>query len=63
MAELGAPNLTDGTWIYGGDEASMFKTIHDGRQGWMPAWENRLSEVDRKLLVLYLLDKAGGQTQ
>jgi cytochrome c oxidase cbb3-type subunit 3 len=63
MAELGAPNLTDGAWIYGGDEASMFDTIHDGRQGWMPAWENRLSEVDRKLLVVYLLDKAGGQTQ
>lgn len=58
MAELGAPDLTDGTWIYGGDAASLFDTVHDGRQGWMPAWENRLSPVDRKLLVLYLLDKA-----
>jgi cytochrome c oxidase cbb3-type subunit 3 len=58
IAELGAPNLTDAAWIYGGDAASLFDTIHDGRQGWMPAWESRLSPVDRKLLVLYLLDKA-----
>jgi cytochrome c oxidase cbb3-type subunit 3 len=63
MAELGAPNLTDGAWLYGGDEASVFETIHDGRQGWMPAWENRLAPVDRKLLVVYLLDKAEERAQ
>jgi cytochrome c oxidase cbb3-type subunit 3 len=59
MADLGAPNLTDGTWIYGGDAQTLFQTVHDGRQGWMPAWENRLSPVDRKLLALYLLDLPG----
>lgn len=63
MVELGAPDLTDGAWIYGGDPASLFTTIHDGRAGVMPAWEGRLSEVDRKILALYVhgLGQAGAQ--
>ena len=56
MAELGAPNLTDAIWIYGGDDAHMFETVHDGRQGWMPSWEGRLSPVDRKILTVHLLE-------
>ena len=52
------PNLTDASWIYGGDDASLFETIHDGRQGWMPAWEDRLSLVDRKILTVYLQELA-----
>jgi cytochrome c oxidase cbb3-type subunit 3 len=59
MTDLGAPNLTDDTWIYGGDAETLFQTVYDGRQGWMPAWENRLSPVDRKILALYLLDLPG----
>jgi len=53
--EIGAPNLTDPSWIYGGDRQTLFETIWRGRQGVMPAWEGRLSEVDRKILTLYLL--------
>ncbi|SDY94270.1 cytochrome-c oxidase, cbb3-type subunit III [Citreimonas salinaria] len=56
MNALGAPNLTDEFWIYGGDPQSVFRTIHDGRQGWMPAWEGRLSEAQAKILAIYLLD-------
>lgn len=52
----GAPNLTDDFWIYGGDDAAIFKTVHDGRQGWMPSWETRLTETDRKILALYIQD-------
>lgn len=55
-AEVGAPDLTDKFWIYGGDVQSIFTTIQDGRQGWMPAWDNRLSPLERKILTLYLLD-------
>lgn len=55
--ELGAPNLTDAAWIYGSDDAAMFKTIHDGRQGWMPAWEDRLTRADRMTLTLYLQNR------
>lgn len=55
-AEVGAPDLTDPTWIYGGDEQSIFTTVWNGRQGHMPTWENRLSALDRKILALYLVD-------
>jgi cytochrome c oxidase cbb3-type subunit 3 len=54
--ELGAPNLTDSTWLYGGDEATLLRTVHYGRQGLMPTWEHRLTEVDRKILASYVLE-------
>jgi len=54
--ELGAPDLTDNVWIYGGDAQSIFTSIWNGRQGHMPAWENRLDPVERKILTLYLVD-------
>ena len=56
LIEVGAPNLTDDIWQYGGDAASVRDTLWNGRQGQMPAWEGRLSEVDRKILTLYVLD-------
>lgn len=56
MNEVGAPNLTDEFWIYGGSNEAIFTSIHDGRRGWMPAWEGRLSEAQNKILALYLLD-------
>ena len=55
--ELGAPNLTDHFWIYGGDPQSIYTTVWGGRQGHMPTWEARLSSVDRKILALYLFDQ------
>ena len=55
-SDLGAPDLTDKFWIYGGDLATIDTTIWGGRQGHMPTWESRLSELDRKILTLYLLD-------
>lgn len=54
--DMGAPDLTDDFWIYGGDEESAYRTVYGGRQGRMPAWENRLTETDRKILTLYVLD-------
>ena len=41
--DLGAPDLTDASWIYGGDLQSVVNSIHGGRQGQMPSWEGRLS--------------------
>jgi cytochrome c oxidase cbb3-type subunit 3 len=55
--ELGAPDLADNVWLYGGEIYAIYTTIHDGRQGEMPAWEKRLTPVDRKILVAFLLDK------
>jgi len=54
--EMGAPDLTDNIWIYGGDPQSIFTTVWGGRQGHMPTWENRLSPVERKILALYIAD-------
>lgn len=54
--DVGAPDLTDRNWIYGGDAQSLFTTVWHGRQGHMPTWENRLSALDRKILALYLVD-------
>ncbi|WP_347140437.1 cytochrome-c oxidase, cbb3-type subunit III [Paracoccus sp. SSK6] len=56
MDEIGSPDLTDDFWIYGGSDEAIFTSIHDGRRGWMPAWEGRLSEAQNKILALYLLD-------
>ena len=51
---LGAPNLTDDFWIYGGDRRTLYKTLYDGRQGHMPHWSDRLSPVQLKVLALYV---------
>lgn len=50
----GAPNLTDHFWIYGGSSEAVFKTVYDGRQGWMPAWQGRLSQTEQRMLAVYL---------
>ncbi|MBX9648006.1 MAG: cytochrome-c oxidase, cbb3-type subunit III [Xanthobacteraceae bacterium] len=55
--EVGAPNLADKFWIYGGDRRTIYTTVWGGRQGHMPTWEGRLSYIDRKILTLYLVDK------
>ena len=40
---LGAPDLTDGDWLYGGDGKSILTSILDGRRGAMPAFAGTLS--------------------
>ena len=54
--EVGARNLTDRSFLYGDDPQSLVTTVFNGRQGHMPAWENRLSPLERKILTLYLVD-------
>ncbi|MEJ2061197.1 MAG: cytochrome-c oxidase, cbb3-type subunit III [Gammaproteobacteria bacterium] len=51
---IGAPNLTDRTWLYGGSLAAIKKTITDGRQGQMPAWKDFLGEDKVHLLAAYV---------
>lgn len=52
--DVGAPNLTDDHWIYGGDTQSIYTSVYSGRQGHMPNWGNRLSPLDIKILALYV---------
>ena len=58
MQSVGAPNLTDNFWIYGGDPVAIDQTLREGRQGVMPFWDDRLSLADLKVLTLYVLDLA-----
>ncbi len=51
---LGAPNLTNNIWLYGGDVASLTETITHGRNGNMPAHRELLSEDRRRLLAAYV---------
>ena len=51
---LGAPNLADDIWLYGGDEESVKSTIAAGRFGIMPAFKDRLDDVQIKLLAAFL---------
>ena len=59
--DLGAPNLTDRDWVYGGDRKSVHETLWKGRQGWMPSWDQRLTLAERKLLTVYILAKTGAE--
>ncbi|MDD9824837.1 MAG: c-type cytochrome [Gammaproteobacteria bacterium] len=57
---LGAPNLADSVWLYGGDEESVRHSIALGRVGVMPAWKERLDETQIRLLTAWLAN--GAQT-
>jgi cytochrome c oxidase cbb3-type subunit 3 len=52
---LGAPNLTDNVWLYGGDFPSVTASIRDGRSGVMPAWRHRLSEDERRAIAAWVV--------
>jgi len=59
--ELGAPNLTDRIWLYGGDLATIEQTVTHGRGGVMPAWTGRLDPTTVKSLAVYVHGLGGGQ--
>ena len=56
---LGAPNLTDDTWLYGGDAETIEYAVRNGRNGQMPAFGESLSEERRKLLAAYVQGLSG----
>ncbi|MBA3836326.1 MAG: cytochrome-c oxidase, cbb3-type subunit III [Sphingomonas sp.] len=58
---VGAPNLTDGIWLYGGDRAALSQTIAKARYGIMPAWNTRLDPVTIKMLAVYVHTLGGGE--
>jgi cytochrome c oxidase cbb3-type subunit 3 len=56
---LGAPDLTDHDWLYGGDDKSIMTSILDGRQGAMPPFGAAKSDGEIKDLAHYVLRVAG----
>lgn len=66
MQAMGAPNLTDKVWLYGGSEASIIETITKGRNGVMPAMSQTLGTTSNReaklhLLAAYVYGLGGGQ--
>lgn len=57
---IGAPNLTDTIWLYGGDLESVETTIRDGRGGIMPSWRARLGENDARVIAAYVYSLSHG---
>lgn len=51
---LGAPDLTNDIWLYGGSKGAIAKTIRDGRSGRMPAHEEFLGNDKVHLLAAYV---------
>ena len=51
---MGAPNLTNGIWLYGGSESEIQHTLRNGRNGVMPAFADQLSEDKIHLITAYI---------
>jgi cytochrome c oxidase cbb3-type subunit 3 len=58
---LGAPNLTDNIWLYGGSEKSVTETLVKGRNGQMPAHKEFLGEDKVHLLAAYVYSLSTGE--
>jgi cytochrome c oxidase cbb3-type subunit 3 len=54
--EVGAPNLTDAYWVYGGTLESIIASVHGGRSGHMPTWDERLTKAEIRTLAVYVHD-------
>lgn len=57
---LGAPNLTDNTWLYGSSFAQVQQTLRHGRNGQMPAQEDFLGNDKVHLLAAYVYSLSHG---
>lgn len=51
---LGAPNLSDKTWLYGGSADAIMETIRKGRANAMPAFNDFLGEAKVHVLAAYV---------
>lgn len=51
---LGAPDLTDDYWLYGGSNEDITQSISEGRHGAMPAHRQLLGETRARLAAAYV---------
>lgn len=51
---IGAPNLTDKVWLYGGSVETIMETIRKGRNNVMPAFHEFLGEAKVHVLAAYV---------
>lgn len=55
---LGAPNLTDQTWLHGASQRTVIDVITNGRTGRMPAHRDFLGEARVHLLAAYVYSRS-----
>ncbi len=60
---LGAPDLGDGVWLYGGSPKAVTQSIAQGRQGNMPPHKDFLGEDKVHLLTAYVYSLSAGEAQ
>ena len=51
---MGAPNLTDHVWLYGGSQKAIEESIRNGRAGVMPPWKDILGEEKVHVISAYV---------
>ncbi|WP_088306661.1 cytochrome-c oxidase, cbb3-type subunit III [Novosphingobium sp. B 225] len=61
MRSVGAPNLTDAIWLYGGSKEQVAGSINKAHAGVMPAWGGKLDGVTIKMLATYVHSLGGGE--
>ncbi|MBC7480243.1 MAG: cytochrome-c oxidase, cbb3-type subunit III [Pseudorhodobacter sp.] len=66
--DMGAPNLTDAIWLYGGDRTAITTTVTLARNAMMPAWgyaaagsKPRLTEDQIRAVAVYVHALGGGE--
>ncbi len=52
--QMGAPNLSDDTWLYGGSNKRIVESITNGRAGIMPPHRDFLGEAKVHILAAYV---------
>jgi cytochrome c oxidase cbb3-type subunit 3 len=58
---VGAPDLSDAIWLYGGTRQDVIAQVTNPRMGTMPAWGRRLDAVTIKMLAAYVHSLGGGE--
>lgn len=59
--DFGAPNLTDGIWLYGSDREIVHTSIDKARFGIMPAFGGRLAPEDIAKVAVFVHTLGGGE--
>ncbi len=58
---LGAPNLANDIWLFGGSREEVIRQIAKPRHGVMPPWVDRLDDAALKQVTIYVHSLGGGQ--
>ena len=59
--QVGAPNLADAIWLYGGKREQVSGSIHQAHAGVMPAWGQKLDAGTIRMLAAYVHSLGGGE--